>query len=235
MKNEMQLLKDATPAQLTDLKIALLMCAKNYLGIANLPNESDLVLLCEFLQNKFPELTAQDITKALQMYAAAQLAVDAKPYGLLSAVFLTDVLAEYRQHKYQWKVWQERKQSETLQLNAHEVSAEEKNKRLYEFIAEWIANGNAMPDCYAWNEVYAHLEAAQLIQLSKEDKADYYANTKHELIESVQYLKQVPDKRAEVNELLSILNDTYSLQSLCRKKLVQLYLTNNVQPKLKTN
>lgn len=214
--------------QLTDVKIILLMGAKNHLGIANLPNENDLNQIVLFLKSKFGEFTPQEIEIALQMYSCGSITVENKPYGVLSTLFLSEVFNQYRIHRKMAKDIHERKMNEQKQLMAPKKDPDEVNKNLTEFLVQYISENNCLPESYAWDEVFLHLEKIKEIDLAVEDKKDFVSLQREELIERIEYYKNVVGKKQEVLEMLRLLNDTKAMQSYCRRKLVHLYFENKL-------
>lgn len=211
-----------------DVKIILLTGAKNHLGISNLPNEADLIQICAFLKNNYPDFTAKEIDDAIQRYARGSIAVNSKPYGVLSTMFLSDVLNEYRTIRKTWRDFERRQQENQLLLAQPVKDEAETNKILAEWLIDWVAENKTIPPSYDWDGVFKHLENIREIELSKEDKSDFFNNEAEGMRESIAFYKNVTGKKAEMMELLRILQDRKLMQSYCRRKLVHLYLNNKI-------
>jgi len=207
-----------------DVKIVLLTGAKNHLGIANLPNEADLNQICAFLQSKYGDFTAKEIDDALQRYASGSLSVSSKAYGVLSTMFLSDLLNEYRVLRKMWNDFAKRQENQLLQLQEAKKDENEVNENLCNWLCEYVQESGVIPDAYDWDAVYKHLEKVGEINLSREDKVDFYNIEKEGIMESVNYYKDIISKKSEMMELLRILQDEKMMQSYCRRKLVHLYL-----------
>lgn len=233
----MKKLIEYSDSDLIELKLTLIAGAKNYFGISNLPDEYDLKIMCEFLMTHFKDFTAHEINRAMSMYANGQISVHNQIYGVLNMKFLSDVLHEYRLQRKIWNDFEKRRQDEKKMLSAPAVNHEEKNRNLYLFLVNHVEQTNQIPELFAWDEVYAHLEKEKIIELSNEDKIDFLNLMKEEIRESITYFSNVHDKKNDVKELMKLLSNEKSLASFCRKKLVLLHLNNltNKQPTNGTN
>ena len=220
----MEQIKNCSEKTTIDLKILLLAGAKNYLGILNLPNESDLNIICNFIKNKFGEFTIAEIDNALQLYSEGTITTSVKPIGVLSTTFLSEVLWEYRSHRKAFISLQNRLKEKTLLIDKPNENSDEKNKRLTEWLLNWIKEKKQIPQTYAWDEVYFHLEKTNEINLSNEDKIDFMELTIEDIREKIEFYKSNPNKKDEVNDWMRTIQDKNLLQKTCRKNLVQLYL-----------
>lgn len=213
-----------------ELKLNLIQVSKNYLGITNLPDENDLQIICDFLSTHFKDFTRAEIVRALSMYANGTISVLTQPYGVLSMKFLSDVLHEFRIiRKRENDLLRMREQNQKL-LNEPIKNQDEINENLYKFIVNYVNENNFIPDLYAWNECYFHLEKIKEIELSNDDKNDFMEMVKDEIKEQIKFYSNYPDKRNEMNELLKMLSSNFSLANYCRKKLVYLHLQKFIKP-----
>lgn len=235
MDNQLKKLGDITDNDFRELKLVLIHGAKNYLGISNLPDEYDLIKMCEFLSTHFKDFTAHEIDKALSMYASGSISVLTQPYGVMGMKFLSDVLHEFRLHRKSWKDFNLRRENETKLLSAPVENIEEKGKNLYNFLINFLNDGNEMPDLYAWDEVFLYLEKEKIIELSTEDKIDFMNLVKEEIRDEIEYCSKQYDKKELLKELLKLLSNEKALASLCRKKLVILHINNLQLQNQKTN
>jgi hypothetical protein len=228
----MKLIGEYTENDFKELKLILYAGAKNYLGISNLPDQYDLKKICEFLKSYFKDLTANEIDKALSMYANGKIVVYTQSYGVLSLKFLSEVLHEYRLQRKSWRDFEKMKSNEQKMLNAPVEDYELKCKNLYNWIVNYVKENNNIPDLYAWNEVYHYCEKEKIIELSKEDKTDFFNLMKEEIQDEIKLNQNNPDKREELKTLLKISENNISIAQLCRKKLVILHLNNLLQTQL---
>lgn len=220
--------------KLVDLKIILLTSAKNHLGIANLPNENDLNLIVQFLKSKYFDFDLNEIAHAITLYSSGEIIVENKPYGVLSTLFLSEVLNEYRQLRAIWKKIAEQKENKTKLLNAPIADPIKEGEENYNFLVNYFFEKNELPLAFDWESVYFHLERIKEIDLSIDDKKDFFNNEKNDYIEKIDYYKNVFAKKAEVKEWLELISDKNLLSKHCRKKLVHLYFTNQLKkPKAK--
>lgn len=229
----MKRLNELTDSDLIELKIILISCSKNYLGISNLPDEHDLKIMCDFLTTHFKDFTAHEIKLALSMYANGQISCQNQIYGVLSMKFLSDVLQEYRMHRKMANDLNKIKSQNQILLNEHQVNQDEKNENLYNWITKYVIENNYIPELYAWNECYFHLEKIGEIDLTNDDKIDFRELCKNEISERIKYLSQSVEHREQVNELMKILSSDFALASFCRKKLVLLHLQKLINPQIK--
>lgn len=229
----MELLTNYNEKQIAELKIILLMSAKNHLGIANLPNENDLKQIVNFLKEKFFEFNLIEIEKAFQMYASGEIVTESKPYGVLSTAFISEVLQEYRQFRKMWKDIAERKQQKLLPEPV--VDQEKVGKELFEFLLNYYLKNNQLPIAYDWESVYFHMEKEKEINLTAEEKMDYYNVMKDDLIQKINYYRNSKSKEKEVKNWLELLNDKKRLAKQCREQLVKLYFINQLKTKRNGN
>lgn len=214
----------------TELKVNLIQSAKNYLGITNLPDENDLQIICDFLATHFKDFTRIEIVRALSMYANGTIIVYTQPYGVLSMKFLSEVLQEFRIiRKKENDLLKMRNENQKL-LNEPVKNPDETNKNLYNWIVEYVKENKIIPMLYAWNEVYQHLEKIKIIDLSNDDKKDFVEFVRNEIMEQIKFYSNVPDKKNEMNELLKMLSNNFTLANYCRKKLVYLHLEKLIEP-----
>lgn len=224
----MDKLAHLTDRGMTEVKIVLLTGAKNHLGISNLPNETDLKQICDFLKSNYGDFTAGEIDHAIQQYARGAIGVNSKAYGVLSTMFLSDLLNEYRLLRKQWRDFERRKTENQLLLAQPPKDEAAANKALTEWLVDWVIQTDEIPATYNWDGVFKHLEDTGEIALTAEDKIDFMNIQVAEMQESIDFYRNVNGKRAEMMELLNILNDPKSLKSYCRRKMVHHYLENKL-------
>lgn len=220
----MKLIGQYSAEDFKELKLVLISGCKNYLGISTLPNEYDLKKICEFIQTYFKDFTAHEIDKALSMYASGAIVVYTQSYGVLSLKFLSEVLHEFRLQRKSWKEFELKKQNDQKLLSAPVEDYELKCKNLYHWIVDYVKQNNLIPDLYAWNEVYYYCEKEKIIELTYDDKVDFFNLVKEEIRDEIKFIENDFEKKELHKELLKILSNDFSLAQLCRKKLVILHL-----------
>lgn len=210
--------------EIKKMKLVLLQSAKNFLGISNLPDSNDLNLMIDFLSTHFKGITSTQVYSAMSMYASGTISVPTQPYGVLSMKFLSDLIHEFRMYEKMRNDLKKLKEKNQNLLESHPVNSDETNENLYKWIVEHIKENKIIPELYAWNEVYLHLEKTKEIDLTTEDKIDYLNLIRDELKEKINYYSTSSDHREQVKEWMKILSNDFALASYCRKKLVHLHL-----------
>lgn len=226
----MKRITDLNESELIELKIILISCSKNYLGISNLPDEHDLKIMTDFLMTHFKDIRTHEIQLALSMYAKGEIVCQNQIYGVLNMKFLSDVLHEYRIHRKMMNDLKKSKSENQILLNEHKVNDDEKNENLWNWILKYVNENNSIPDLYAWNECYFHLEKIGAINLTNDDKIDFRELCRNEINERIKYLSMSVEHREQVKELMKILSSDFALASYCRKKLVYLQLQKSIKP-----
>lgn len=235
MDKQLKKIGDLTEKDFVELKLVLIHGCKNYLGISNLPDEHDLIKMCEFLATYFKDFTTHEIDKALSMYASGSIVVHIQPYGVMGLKFLSEVLHEYRLIRKSYKDFDLTRQKNQILLNAPVENVEEKGKNLYNWIINYLNDGNEIPETFAYDEIFFHLEKEKIIDLSIEDKIDFMNLVKEDIRDQIEYCSKQYDKKEMLKELLKLLSNEKAIASLCRKKLVILHLNNLISQNQKTN
>lgn len=234
MDNQQKKIGEINDFDFRELKLVLINGAKNYLGITNLPDEYDLKKICEFIATYFKDFTAIEVDKAMSMYASGAIVVYTQPYGVLGMKFLSEVLHEFRLVRKSWKDFNLNRDNEKKLLSAPVENPIEKGKNLYNFIVNFLNEGNEIPDLFAWDEVFLYLENEKKIDLSVEDKIDFMNIVKEDIRDQIEYCSKQYDKKELLKELLKLLSNEKAIASLCRKRLVILHLNNLISQNQKT-
>lgn len=224
----MKMIGNYTEEDFKELKLVIYSGAKNYLGITNLPDQYDLKKICEFIHSYFKDLTAHEIDKAMSMYAAGTIVVQTKPYGVISLMFLSEVLQEFRLHKKSWRNFELQKSKNEKLLNEHQVDPVEKGKKMYDWILNYVIETGIIPESYGWDDVFIYLEHEKIIDLSYDDKIDFLELVRDDIRDEIKFIEKNPEKKELLKELFKILSSDKALGSLCRKKLVILHLSNQL-------
>ena len=79
------------------------------------------------------------------------------------------------------------------------------------------------------------MEKEKEINLTAEEKMDYYNVMKDDLIQKINYYRNSKSKEKEVKNWLELLNDKKRLAKQCREQLVKLYFINQLKTKRNGN
>ncbi len=69
-----------------------------YVGI-DIPEATDINMLSNFIKENFASLNGYDLKECVNLLATQSLPTDAKPYGKLSPIYVSEVLKAYQEYK----------------------------------------------------------------------------------------------------------------------------------------
>lgn len=69
-----------------------------YVGI-DIPEATDINMLSNFIKENFASLNGYDLKECINLLATQSLPTDAKPYGKLSPIYVSEVLKAYQEYK----------------------------------------------------------------------------------------------------------------------------------------
>ncbi len=212
-----------------DVGYVFLKIAKAF-GITNVPDDDHLRALFQFVKRNYPNFTQEEIMYAFELYATGKLDCTKQHYQTMNFEFVAAVLMAYGRKRFdEIKKYEATPREPVKQLTAHEKTDVEFQEFMFNLLKKYCDDNGKMPVVGDWEAAFLHMERAQLITMTNEEKAEY-----------VEVVKQRErDRIFAGNQLLNItdalelksLDDMRVLKMLCRqeraKDYFRMYLKQN--------
>lgn len=160
------------------LALGLLAIAK-LLGLHQLPDESTLLALADFVRRRFPDFTEAEIRHAVERWAAGELASHLQTYGTLSLDFLGHLLNAYRSERTVHLRQAQLREQKPADTDPLDVPTDDFHDRL---VRGYLAEHGELPPIADWLACWRHLRTTgQLPTLSPDELEHYSARALFEL------------------------------------------------------
>ena len=175
-----QLLRDLPEDQVPRLALGLLAIAK-LLGLHQLPDESSLLALADFVRRRFPDFTEAELRHAVERWAAGELGHGLQTYGTLSVDFLGHLLHSYRTERTaHLRQAQLRQARELEEAAAGDPPPDDWHHRL---VATYLTEHGQLPPIADWQACWRHLRTTgELPTLSPDELMEYSDRAQREVV-----------------------------------------------------
>lgn len=160
------------------LALSLLAIAK-LLGLHQLPDESTLLALADFVRRRFPDFTEAELRHAVERWAAGELGAGLQTYGTLSLDFLGHLLHAYRSERTVHLRQAQLREQRPADTDPLDVPPDDFHDRL---VRTYLAEHGELPAIADWEACWRHLrQSGQLPTLSPDQLEEYDREQRAEL------------------------------------------------------